>query len=155
MVDEEEYRSTYKAINERRCAFEKAVLSGRCTCLYAMRFFLADREGVQCESRRQLERCTRLLDLLRTKARFALKLTSTAGALPHTKDIQVQIGGLTGLTMALKKQQPIPGSPCEIAALVEQGQATYGALENFPFQEIMKSIVSYAGRRRRPGRIRH
>jgi len=150
MVEEDEYRSTYKSINEPHCVFEKTILSGRCTCLYATRFFLADREGVRCESQPYLRRCGNLLELLRTKARFALRLTSTVGALPHTKELQVQIGGLTGLMAALKKSPTVTAQTCDIAALVERSEAVYGALENLPFPEIIKSVVNYSGRRRRP-----
>lgn len=149
MVEEDEFRSTYQAINERRCVFEKAILSGHCTCIHATRIYLADREGVRCASERRLERCTRLLVLLRANARFALKLTVAGDALPHTKEIQVQNGGMTGLMATLDSTPARPAEPCDITGLVDRGEAVYGALENFPFQEIMKSIVSYQGRRRR------
>jgi hypothetical protein len=152
MVDEDEYRSTYRAINTRRCVFEKAILSGRCTCIHSRRILLADREGIRCESLPELERCTRLLELLRDNARFTLKSLGGTGPLPHTKEIQVQIGGLAGLRDVLDDDLPAKNSPCEITALVKTGESVYGALENLPFQEIMKSIASYTGRRRRPAR---
>ena len=70
MVEENEYRSAYHAVNRRRCAFEKAVLSHRCGCVCSTRFYLADREGVSCDSQEFHRRCTRFLTLLREKARF-------------------------------------------------------------------------------------
>lgn len=152
MVEEDEYRSTYKAINRRRCEFEKAITSRHCSCVHATRFFLADREGVSCESPRMLENCKTFLQLLRAKAQFALKLTATSEILPHAKEIKVQNGGIQGLSEALHRNSTDCEGKFEIAGLIKRGEATYGSLENMPFQEIVKSVVSYEGRRRRPDR---
>ena len=147
MVEEDEYRSTYNSINERRCVFEKAVLSHRCACTLSTRFYLADREGIACDSATAFRRCTHLITLLRENARFALKVTTLEGDLPHAREIKVQNGGLLGLQKLLR---PDLGADnvIDVSALAALGESTYGSLEQFPYQEIVKSIVAFEGRRR-------
>ena len=60
-MQENEYKGAYNSINERRCVFEKAVLSRCCSCVKAQRFNLADREGVACQSQSALVLCQTLL----------------------------------------------------------------------------------------------
>jgi hypothetical protein len=150
MVEEDEFRSTYNAVNQRRCGFEKAILSRHCACLCATRFFLADREGVSCESASAQQRCLSLLELMRNNARFALKLTSIEGKLPHNKEIRVQNGGMSGLQQILYPQLQNRREVDDITGLIAFGLKIYGSLEKFPFQQITQSIASHEGRKRRP-----
>ncbi len=145
MVEEDQYRSTYKRLNERRCVFEKAILSHRCNCNCSTRFYLADREGIACDSDKSHDRCENLIQLLRESAKFALKLTHLDGELPHGKEIKVQNGGLLGLQRVLRPDLTT-GSIIDIAGLTSLGEHTYGSLEAFPFREIVKSIVNFEGR---------
>jgi hypothetical protein len=147
MVEEDQFRTTYRTLNERRCIFEKAVLSRRCGCLCARRFYLADREGVACEAEPAHRRCARLIALLRENARFALKLASVESELPHAKEIKVQTGGLLGLQRIVRPELDA-ANVVDIAGLVALGERTYGTLERFPFREIVKSIIAFEGRRR-------
>jgi hypothetical protein len=147
MVEEDEYRSTYQALNRRRCAFEKALLSHRCACVYSTRFYLADREGVCCDSQQLHQRCVCFISLLREKARFALRVTSVAPQLPHAKEIKVQNGGLLGLQRIVR-----PGLATDrvndIAGLLAKALQTCGTLERLPYPDIIKAIVSFEGRKR-------
>lgn len=147
MVEEDQYRSTYRRLNERRCVFEKAVLSRRCACECSTRFYLADREGIACNSATAHSRCDRLAKLLRENAKFALKITSLNGELPHAKEIKVQNGGLLGLQRILRPELGIH-SVSDVVALTTLGERTFGSLDQLPFREIVKSIVSFEGRRR-------
>jgi len=147
MVEEDEYRSTYHRVNERRCVFEKAVLSHSCSCTLSIRFYLADREGIACDSATAERRCNHLITLLRENARFALKITTLEGELPHAKEIKVQSGGLLGLQRILRPELG-RDKVFDVAALTILGETTYGSLEQFPYQEIVKSIVAFEGRRR-------
>lgn len=148
MVEENEYRSTYNAVNQRRCNFEKAVLSRRCDCICATRFYLADREGIACESPSGQDRCKRFLQLLRENARFVLKLTEISKELPHAKEIKVQHGGLLGLQRILHPDFSSYDQVDNIAGLTSLGEKQFGSLEQLPYQEILKSIASFRGRRR-------
>ena len=147
MVEEDEYRSTYHSVNERRCVFEKAILSRRCACTLSTRFYLADREGIACDSATAHRRCSHLISLLRENARFALKITTLEGELPHAREIKVQSGGLLGLQQLLRPD-PDKNSVADVAALASLGESTYGSLEQFPYQDIVKSIASFEGGRR-------
>ncbi len=147
MVEEDEYRSTYHRVNERRCVFEKAVLSRRCACTLSTRFYLADREGIACDSGTAHRRCNHFIRLLRENARFALKITTLDSELPHAKEIKVQNGGLLGLQKILRSdlgQEKV----ADVAALTVLGESTFGSLEQFPYKEIVKFIATFEGRRR-------
>lgn len=146
-MEEDQYRSTYKAVNERRCVFEKAVLTRRCHCSCSSRFYLADREGIACNAAEAHARCRQLLHLLRENSRFALKLTGTGGELPHAKEIKVQNGGLLGLQKILVPDAP-EAEVSDIAALTVRAIERFGAIEALPYQEIVKTVTRFQGRRR-------
>lgn len=147
-MEENEYRSAYSAINELRCAFEKAILSRQCDCAIATRFCLADREGVSCNAAPAQALCRQLLQNLRAKAIFALKLTHLGGPLPHAKEIRVQCGGMLGLQRAM---QPgfMDARVENVRQLVTSAIQQYGGVDDLPYQEIIKGIVTYKGRRKR------
>ena len=149
MVEENEYRSTYRSVNQRRCVFEKAILTRRCACICSARFYLADREGISCNSADVHAHCSQFLTLLRENAKFALKLTTLDSELPHAKEIKVQNGGLLGIQRVLR---PDLGAShvADVAGLITLGEKTFGSLQQFPYREIVKSIASFEGRRR-PG----
>ena len=147
MVEEDQYRNTYRNVNERRCVFEKAILSRRCDCMCATRFYLADREGVACDASSAHNRCGHLIRLLRENAKFALKVTAIEGELPHAKEIKVQNGGLLGLQHLLRPDLTAE-NVIDVSGLATLGERTFGSLEQFPYREIVKSIVAFEGRRR-------
>jgi hypothetical protein len=151
-VDETEYRQTYRAVNERRCVFEKAINARRCTCRLSQRFNLADREGVSCTSKTGSNRCKQLLDLLRKNANFALQMTNVPGPLPHAKEVKVQIGGMLGLQKLLHPQIRDEELAQDINGLAETAEQQFSSLDNLPYSEIVKSIVTFEGRLRRRSR---
>lgn len=149
-MEEDEYRSAYHAINQRRCVFEKSVLSRRAACVHAHRFCLADREGVTCQDEAAMAQCKSLLDTLRDKAGFALKLPRIDGPLPHAKEVKVQTGGLLGMQQQLCHDPArTDGQIADIHALIEQALSRFGGLDALPYTEIARSIVLFDGRGRR------
>jgi hypothetical protein len=147
-MEETEYRDTYHDYNQRRCLFEKSILSRKSMCEYAHRFNLADREGVGCTKQAAHERCSVLLTNLRNNARFALKQTKLDEPLPHAKEIKVQTGGLLGLRSVLTGQEQTEKIE-NIYRLVQQAIDKYGDLGSLPYEEITRSIVTFEGRSRR------
>lgn len=147
-MEENEYRSFYHAINQQRCVFEKTILSRRAQCQYAHRFNLADREGVACQQPDAATLCQSVLDHMRNKALFALKLTRLDSPLPHAKEIKVQTGGLYGLRGILDNQDH-PNPIADIIALLNSALQRYGDLDLLPYEEIARSIVQFEGRTRR------
>jgi hypothetical protein len=129
-----------------RCPFEKAILSAQCACELATRFSVAEQMGVNCRSGIARNNCTTLLALMRNRARFALKVTTTK-SLPFGKEMKVMIGGLIGL-QGLLTTEPDAGRVGNIHALVREAQEKYRSLEALPYQEIVKSITAYQAKRR-------
>ncbi|NNG11917.1 MAG: hypothetical protein HKM88_01575 [Halobacteria archaeon] len=147
-MEEQEYKATYHAINQRRCVFEKAINARRCACEQSARFCLADREGVACKSDAGNEMCTELLNTLRRNARFTLHLMYADGPLPHAKEIRVQAGGLQGLQQLIDPDSDAPDSVDNIYALTKAVFARYEGLQDLPLDRIMQAIVSFQGRRK-------
>ena len=148
-MDETEYRQTYRAVNEQRCVFEKAINARRCSCNLSQRFNLADREGVSCTSESGCSRCKQLLALLRNNASFALQMTTVPGPLPHAKEVKVQIGGMLGIQKLLHPEMSNDDLVHDINGLTETATQRFNSLNNLPYSEIVKSVVNFEGRLRR------
>jgi hypothetical protein len=151
-VDNEVFRDTYRAINERFCPYEKAILTNNCACSKAQRFCIAEREGVRCASDVAQGRCIETLELLRQQARFALKATRDSAVLPHAKAMRVQVGGLRGIHVALHPDVPPPVQIADIHGLLIQAVERFGDLTALPFQIVIQQVAAYQGRSRSRGR---
>lgn len=151
-MEEDEYRTTYSAVNQQRCVFEKALNSRRCFCSRMDRFYLADREGVGCQSQPARQRCGQLLETMRNNARFSLQMTRIAGPLPHNKEIKVQTGGLLGLQAIVNPALEHSTSVQDIYRLINEAELLYGNLKAFPYTDIVRHIVRFEGRTRRSRR---
>lgn len=148
-MEEKEYKTTYRVVNERRCVFEKAVLAGVCGCEKLARFCLADREGVACKSPAGCSLCTQLLQHLRRNARFALRLKRVEGALPHAKEMKVQAGGLRGVRAAVAGLPVHEEKVDRVSGLIGEAVTQFHGLENLPYDEIVKIIATFEYRPRR------
>lgn len=146
-MDNQVFRETYSAINERFCPFEKSILTNQCACSRAERFCIAEREGVHCNADDAQARCLSLLELLRSQARFALRTADGRSALPHAKAMRVQVGGLRGVHLALDPEAEPPTTIDDVDALIEAAVSHFGSLDNLPFQLIVQQITAYRGRR--------
>jgi hypothetical protein len=151
-MEEQQYKETYEAVNERRCVFEKTINSRRSSCSKSTRFHLADREGIACKSASGNALCTELLARMRSNARFALHMTHADGPLPHAKEIRVQTGGLLGLQALIHPYLEEQTNVADIIATVDAALQRYGDLESLPYEIIVQGIVKFEGRRKRtPG----
>lgn len=151
-MDNEVFRDTYRAINERYCPYEKAILTDNCLCSKAQRFCIAEREGVSCASDEAQARCIEALEILRRQARFSLKATSDSAVLPHAKAMRVQVGGLRGIHVALHPEVPPPVRIADIHGLLLQACERFGGLAALPFQVVIQQIAAYQGRPKSRGR---
>ena len=134
-------------MDNARCPFEKAILSAQCACEMATRFSVAEQMGVECRSDIARNNCATLLAFMRERARFALKVADTSAGLPFGKEMKVMLGGLIGLQRQMVPQEGVARVQ-NIHALVQQAQAVYGSLDALPYQEIVKSIAAFQGKRR-------
>ena len=143
-MDELAYRAARCAVNASPCVFEKALLM-RCTvCELASRHALAEREAVACTSAVARMNCAMLVELLRERATFALKLAPSSQSIAHAAMMKLQCGGLAGLQHALEVREP------DVHRLVVQAQARWGSLVDLPWPQIVRAVVQWQGRRRRP-----
>lgn len=150
-MEENAYKDTYNAVNERRCVFEKTINSRRSTCARSRRFHLADREGIACTSEDSKALCADLLDCMRSNARFALHQTSAPhGPLPHAREIKVQTGGMLGLQALVHPELAEQESVDNIIVIIGNALDRYGTFEQFPYDVINQSIVRFEGRPKRP-----
>ena len=147
-MEEDEYKNTYRHIAQVRCVFEKALTNNKAKCSYSKHFWLADREGYACTCEDCAAICSNLLQKLRQNSRFSLKLKNVGEALPHNMDIRVQVGGLQGMH---KQLQPGPAVEKieDIQSLVARTISKFGTLEALPYADIVQSVVSFQGRKRR------
>ena len=145
-MEEDQYRSTYHQVNQLRCVFEKAILSRRCSCPLSHKFCLAEREGVSCLQPENQQRCQTLLKHSREKALFVFKLTQIEGALPHAKEIRVQLGSLSGLAELLGQEET--ENIEDINHLLNQTEEQYPRLEALPYDTLIRAISRIQGRRR-------
>ena len=155
-MDESEYKEVYHSVNALRCIFEKAVLTGRYNCEKASRTNIAEREAIGCTDPEAQKQCLKLLDLFRENAAFSLKMTRISGKLPHAREIRIQCGGLNGLLETLpdnftkRVNSKLDTVSIEnIYGLVNTTTNEYRELDRLPFQEIIKSITAYSGRRKK------
>jgi hypothetical protein len=144
-VDEKEYKSAYYEVNGRPCPFDKAILTSCCGCPRSQKVLIAEREAITCLSPEGHRICAKIINALREKTLFALRLTHLSEKLPHGKELKVQCGGMWGLQGALNQQR---GRVEDIHALLEEALARYGSVTELPYSEIVKSVVSYKARQR-------
>ena len=142
-MDEDKYRETYRSIIPLQCPFEKTLNSRRCSCDQMEKTHLADRECVGCKNKQSWQNCRDFLELLRSNAKFALKLTEVEGPLPHGNEIKVQNGSVIGLQ---KLFNPESKNKPNISQLLNQALDKYQLFENLPLDQLMQSIVNFKAR---------
>ena len=147
-MDQEAFRETYHQVNERYCAYEKAILTHQCACSQSEKLHIAEREAAHCRSDDSQAQCIRFLDTLKNHARFALRLTGATGVLPHGKAIKIQVGGLRGLRQVLDPEQDQASSIEDVSGLITRAIERYESLEKLPFSVIMQQVAAYKGRKR-------
>jgi hypothetical protein len=147
-MEEDEYKNTYQHIADVRCVYEKALTNNQAKCSFSKHFWLADREGYACKSAECASICSDFLQKLRENSRFSLKLTAVGDVLPHNMDIRVQVGGLQGVQKLVFPRQA-QAQIDDIRSLVDTAIHQYGGLQALPYAEIVQSVASFQGRKRR------
>ena len=146
-MEEDEYKSTYSELASVRCVFEKALTNHQAKCDLSRHFCLADREGYSCEDAGASLKCSKLLEKLREKSIFVLKLRDIDGPLPHNMEIRVQVGGVRGLAKLINVD--IIDKVDNIHRVLDEVINKFGSLDSLPYSEIIQSIEQFQGRRRR------
>lgn len=144
--NEDAYKLARKAYIEHSCPFERALLSRCVGCSRSRKLNLAEREAIACGDAAVREHCLTFYQALHENAQFALKLNPDA-PWPFGKEIRAQCGGVRGLAEATVGAGD---ESTDIAATVLQGRECFGACDAFPYSEIMRAVVHYEPRKRRP-----
>lgn len=144
--NEEAYREARQSAIALACPFERGLLSRCVVCFKAKKLLLAEREVISCTDEHACRLCQGYYAAVHENARFALHVDPHQ-AWPFGKEIRAQCGGVRGLAEALGKDA---GLPADVALLVNEGLLHYGEFERFPFSEIMRAVVHYEPRPRRP-----
>ena len=152
-MEEDEYKSTYKEIASLPCVFAKALTNHQARCSLSRHFCLEDREGYGCKNEKNAANCGEVLQKLREKSIFVLKLQAVTGPLPHNKEIRVQAGGLQGLAKWLQTSNdatPVKAMAVDdISRILQLAIKKSGNIDALPFSEIIQSVLQFQGRRRR------
>lgn len=141
--NEEAYKQARESTISLPCPFERALLSRCVGCGRARKLLLAEREAITCTDATLNGQCRELHAALHENARFALQM-DPAQPWPFGKEIRAQCGGLMGLGESLDQT----GATTDVAELVTEGVARYGAIADFPYSRIMRGVVHYEPRRR-------
>lgn len=142
--NEDAYRDARKSVNPTPCAFEKGVLARCIACGKAEKHLLAERETVNCSDVTAQARCMELKALLRGHSAFALKIPRIGQQLPHAKELKIQCGGLKGLQASVTGADSVG----DVFTLIESALAAHGALDAFPYSDIVQGVVHFEARRR-------
>jgi hypothetical protein len=146
-MEEKEFKKTFRSVNDAPCVFAKAILRRCCACSRSQKLFIAEREAVACKSPGGRQRCEEVLEVLRGKAAFALKLQQIEGPLPHAKELKVQCGGMLGVQESLTQESAEVVS--DIHQLLENAFNEYGSADTLPYSEVVRTITSFQPRNKR------
>jgi hypothetical protein len=155
-MDEEQYHKLYHELNPDRCVFEKSITNCRCDCELKQHFLIATREGIACRSKTALKNCTLLLNTMRNRSRFALKVVTVDGSVAHNKELRIQVGGLLGL-QNLTQPDSLTDSSADlqnsktvfnIRKIVQASMEKYGNIEDIAYSDIIKYITAYKVRQK-------
>jgi len=149
-MDEENYKAVRANIISIPCVFEKSILALRVCCSMATKNNIAEREVVRCESAEYQACCENWLKLLRKKSQFALQLSSVKNestALPHAKEMKVQVGGINGLALLLtdadRKFEVKSEVLHDVGFTLQSCAQCLGGFESVAFEQIIKSVVGF------------
>lgn len=153
-MDEDKYKCVRNNEAPIACAFEKSILALRLCCSMANKINIAEREVIRCEADEFQLECCEWLRILRNKSKFSLQLTDIVDfdkALPHAKEMKVQVGGIRGLVLLLEKEgreltNRKVGLPDVFLTLTES-RKRYGRYGDFPFGQLVKSVASFSLRK--------
>lgn len=140
------YKLARQAYIEHSCPFERALLSRCVSCGRSRKLNLAEREAIACGDPGVREFCLTFYQALHENAQFALNPPPDT-PWPFGKEIRAQCGGVRGLSAVL---DGAGDETTDVAAVVLQGRERFASCDRFPYSEIMRAVVHYEPRKRRP-----
>ncbi|MDC9715240.1 MAG: hypothetical protein PSN36_05445 [Gammaproteobacteria bacterium] len=127
------------------CPFSHLILSGRCTCKFAAKDCVAEKEFGTCLNQSASTNCQSLYYQLRENSNFVLK-SHHQSSLSVGQQSKIKMGGLLAL------QEIITHSPANtinnISTLVDTVKQEYGTFAQIPFSQLMPKIAKFKFRNR-------
>ena len=130
-------------IDSELCPFSKPILGKWCSCPYARIAELCSGK-MSCTRADDLqETCLELDNAFRVNTRFILGTKSDAEELTHAKLMKIRCGSLLGMqrVLAMDEQQVV-----SIRDVIDKTIATFGSLDEFPYNEIVQDIKQFKHR---------
>jgi hypothetical protein len=130
--------------DEMLCPFSKPIIGNWCRCPHAR---LAERCSGKMDCTRPqdyLDSCQALVELLRERSRFVLRLGENDSEMTHAQLMKIRCGGLLGMRRVLG----LGSEPPAVREVIDAANWRYGAVEAFPFSEVVADIQAFRHRRR-------
>jgi len=133
------------------CVFGKALLAGQAGCECARRSAVGERLVVECVSPPARTNCATLLELLRERSRFALKLPASGAAITHLQSMRLQCGGLMAMQSLFTATEPAgPASPVgDVHRLLLAARDRHASLTELPWATLVRRLAAWQPARRR------
>ena len=96
-----------------------------------------------CDSRVARNNCATLLELLRERSTFPLRLPKVDELIVHAMIMKLQCGGLGALQKSLGQDLS------DVHRSIIGAQARWGSLLDLPWHAIVEGVTAWQGRRRR------
>ena len=125
------------------CPFSKPILGKWCQCRHAV---LTERCSGKMSCKRMDEyhrSCSELDDTIKLNTRFILGVKNNDAVLTHADLMKIRCGSFIGMkrVLALEENQPI-----DIRNIMTEIINKFGAIEQFPFKEIVQDIKQFKHR---------
>lgn len=155
--NETAYREARQSAIDKPCPFERALLARCVSCHKARKVLLAEREAMSCTDTVANMRCQAFYAAAHQNARFALH-SDPNQPWPFGKEIRAQCGSVLGLQRLAPRPEEQgetaqPSRAADIAALLDShtsGMDYPAQIAALPWSEIMRSVVHFEPRKRRP-----
>ena len=132
--------------DESLCPFSKPIIGRWCRCPHARVCDRCAGKMVCIWARDRRPACESLVEELKQRSRFVLGLGGEEAILTHAQLMKIRCGGLQGMQRVLGldagKSPAIPG-------VIDATVSKYGAVADFPFNEIVRDIQAFSHRRKR------
>lgn len=125
------------------CPFERPIQTVYFECSQSQKTFIGEKEGIVCTNPNARLDCVALVKVLKSNARFALKVTKNNAVLTHGQDMKLKCGGLKGIQESLS--QPLAKN--DIASIIRAAVEEFGHINQLPYPQIMRVVSDYRIRR--------
>lgn len=118
-------------------------MAGEAGCTLARRRPRGEIDAILCASPVAHAHCATLLQQLRSRSRFALRLPGPDALIPHVQAMRLQCGGALALARELGHDRPQ-----DLHDIVAEARQRWGDLASIPYEPIVRSLAAWQPKRR-------